>query len=114
MVNRGELDNDRILWSDEATFKLNGSINHHNCVYCIVLYCSYLSSIHEKVNCISIFWTGRPHSLGSSHFRDVWATCLPHKGGGVPLIALPKDITNEVAGLFSTVLINAECQAGKL
>ena len=24
---------DRILWSDEATFKLNGHINRHNCVY---------------------------------------------------------------------------------
>ena len=21
------------MWSDEATFKLNGSINHHNCTY---------------------------------------------------------------------------------
>ena len=34
-------------------------------VFCI---CSYLSSIHEKANCIAIFWTGRPHSLGSCHF----------------------------------------------
>ena len=49
--------------------------------------CSYLSSIHEKANCIAIFWTGRPHSFGSCHFRGVWATCLPHKGGGVPLSA---------------------------
>ena len=24
---------DRILWSDEATFKLNGRVNRHNCVY---------------------------------------------------------------------------------
>ena len=67
-----------------------------------LLYCSYLCSIHEKANCIAIFWTGRPHSLGSCHFRDVWATCLPHKCGGVPLSALPKDTTSEVAGLFST------------
>ena len=73
------------------------------------LYCSYLSSIHEKANCIAIFWTGRPHSLGSCHFRDVWATCLPHKGGGIPLSALPKDTTSELAGLFST--ISHKCQA---
>ena len=66
------------------------------------VFCSFLSSIHEKANCIAIFWTGRPHSLGSCHFRGVWATCLPHKGGGVPLSALPKDTTSELAGLFST------------
>ena len=42
-------------------------------------YLPYLSSIDEKANCISIFWTGRPHSLGSCHFRSVWATCRPHK-----------------------------------
>ena len=24
---------DRILWSDEATFKLNGHLNRHNCIY---------------------------------------------------------------------------------
>ena len=62
----------------------------------------YLSFIHEKANCIAIFWTGGPHSLGSCHFRDVWATCLPDKGGGVPLSVLPKDTTSELAGLFST------------
>ena len=33
-----------------------------------VLFVSYLSSIHEKANCIAILWTGRPHSLGSCHF----------------------------------------------
>ena len=77
------------------------------CLYC--LYCSYLFSIHEKANCIAIFWTVSPHSLGSCHFRDVWATCLPHKGGGVPLSALPKDTTSELAGLFST--ISHKCRA---
>ena len=71
------------------------------CMY-VCMYCSYLSSIHEKAKCIAIFWTGRPHSLGSCHFRDIWATCLPHKGGGVPLSALPKDTTSELSGLFST------------
>jgi len=23
----------QLVWSDEATFKLNGTINHHNCTY---------------------------------------------------------------------------------
>ena len=47
----------------------------------IVLYYPCLSSIHEKANCIAIFWMRRPQSLGSCHFCDAWATCLPHKGG---------------------------------
>ena len=33
------------------------------------------------------------------------ATCLPHKGGGVPLSALPKDTTSKLAGLFSTLFL---------
>ena len=74
----------------------------------------YLSSIHEKANCIAIFWTGRTHSLGSCHFRGVWATCLSHKGGDVPLSALSKDTTSELAGLFSTTFLNTGHQAGKL
>ena len=36
-------------------------------LFCICI-CSYLSSIHEKANCIAIFWTGRPHPLGICHF----------------------------------------------
>ena len=77
---------------------------------CIVhIFCAYLSSIHGKANCIAIFLTGSPHSLGSCHFRDVWATCLPHKDGGIPLSALPKDTTSELAGLFST--ISPKCRA---
>ena len=63
----------------------------------------YLSSIHKKANCIAIFWTERPHSLGSCRFRSVSAICLSHTAGGVPLSALPKDTTSELAGLFSTI-----------
>ena len=68
-----------------------------------------LSSIHEKANCIAIFWIGRPHSLVSCHFKGVWATCLAHKGGAVQLSALPKDTTSELAGLFSTT--SPKCRA---
>ena len=76
-------------------------------IFFLLFYLPYLSSIHEKANCIAIFWTGRPHSLGSYHFRGVWVTCLSHKGGDVPS-ALPKDTTSELAGLFST---SSKCQA---
>ena len=47
----------------------------------VLFYLPYLSSIHEKANCIAILWTGSPHSLGSCLFRGLWVTCLPHKGG---------------------------------
>ena len=47
----------------------------------VLFYLPYLSSIHEKANCIAILWTVSSHSLGSCLFRGLWATCLPHKGG---------------------------------
>ena len=74
-----------------------------------LFYLPYLSSIHEKANCIAILWMVSPHSLGSCLFRGLWTTCLPHKGGGVPLSALPKDTTSELAGLFSTT--SPKCRA---
>ena len=75
----------------------------------VFFYLPYLSSIHEKANCIAIFWTGRPQSLRSCHFRGVWVTCLPHEGGGVSLSALSKDTTSELAGFFSTT--SSKCRA---
>ena len=45
-------------------------------VFCLV----YLSFIHKKANCITMFWTVCPHSLGSCYYRAVCATCLPHHG----------------------------------
>ena len=68
-----------------------------------MFYLPYLSSNHEKANCIAILCTGRPHSLGGWHFRSVWAPCLSHNGGGVPLNAMPKDTTSQLAGLFSAI-----------
>ena len=78
-------------------------------IFFFLFYLPFLSSIHEKANCIAILWTGSPHSLGSCLFRGLWATCLPHKGGGIPLSALPKDTTSELAGLFSTT--SHKCRA---
>ena len=42
------------------------------------------------------------------------ATCLPHKGGGILLSVLPKNTTSKLFGLFSTLSLFAERQAGKL
>ena len=50
-------------------------------VFLFLFYLPYLSSIHEKANCIAILWTVSPHSLGSCLSRGLWVTCLPHKGG---------------------------------
>ena len=47
-------------------------------------------------------------------FQGVWATCLLHKGVGVPLRALPKDATSELAGLFSTTSLNVQRPPEKL
>ena len=70
-------------------------------IFCF-LYCPCLSIIHEIANCIAIFWTRRPHSLGSCHFLGVWPTCPSRKDGGVALSAMPKDTSSELARLFST------------
>jgi len=33
MVNEDEVFVTKIVWSDEAQFKLNETVNRHNCVY---------------------------------------------------------------------------------
>ena len=86
-----------------ALFKLALCLRHD------FFYCPCLSSIHERANCIAMLWTGHSHLLRSCHFRGVWATCLPHKDGDIPLSALAKDTTSELAGLFSTT--SPKCRA---
>ena len=44
-------------------------------------------------------WAKTP---GGANPSPSLATCLLHEGGGVPLSALPKDTTSELASLFST------------
>ena len=76
------LDNNPKIYFDyfvEVARKNDKIYNRGTCF--VLFYLPYLSSIHEKANCIAILWTGRPHSLGSCLFRGLWATCLPHKGG---------------------------------
>ena len=109
-IGRKEAEESRgfpMLWMGiiEDVFQMEGK----ECFVFVLFYLPFLSSIHEKANCIAILWTGSPHSLGSCFFRGLWATCLPHKGGGIPLSALPKDTTSELAGLFSTT--SHKCRA---
>ena len=69
------------------------------------LCCTSLSFIYEKANCIAIL-----SALAlECHFQGVWVPCLPHKGGRVPLSALPKDTTSKLAGLFFTTF--RKCRA---
>ena len=53
----------------ECGLRLMISSEPPNFVFVFVLfYLPYLSSIHEKANCIAILWTVSPHSLGSCLF----------------------------------------------
>ena len=47
-----------------------------------LFYLPFLSSIHEKANCIAILWTGSPHSLGSCLFRGFYGPPVFHIKAG--------------------------------
>ena len=81
---------------------------------CFLFYLPFLSSIHEKANCIAILWTGSPHSLGSCRFRGIWATCLPHKGGASRKVPCPRTQQANLPACSPQPPLNAERQAGKL
>ena len=57
---------------------------------------------------------GRPHSLGSCHFRDVLATCLPHKGEASRLVTCPRTQQANLRACSLQHPLNAKRQAGKL
>ena len=92
----------------------NIDLRHSQDLEMSFFYLPYLSFIYDKANCIAILWTGSPHSLGSCHFRGVWATCLPHEGGGVSLSVFPKDTTRNFPACSPQPPLNAERQVGKL
>ena len=82
---------DLLFWCDIASDEsVTKSLWLKQLFFKAFFYLSCLSSIHEKANCMAIFWTGRPHSLGSCHFRSVWTTCLPHKGGASRWVPCPR------------------------
>ena len=84
-------------------------------LFCFLFYLPYLSSIHEKANCIAILWTGSPHSLGSCLFRGfLWAICLPHKGGASRKVLCPSTQQANLPACSPQPPLNAERQAGKL
>ena len=53
-----------------------------------LFYLPYLSSIHEKANCIAILWTVSPHSLGSCLFRGFYGPPVFHIKVGRPVKCL--------------------------
>ena len=87
---------------------------YYCCYYYYFCYCPCLFSIHERANCVAVFWTACPHSLGSCHFGGIWATCLPHNGGGIALMACPRTQQLNLPACSPQRLFNAERQAGKL
>ena len=57
------------------------------------LHAMMVRSVHMMIitkNCVTVFWTGCLHLLENCHFHGVEATCLPHKGGHVPLKVCPR------------------------
>ena len=68
--------------------------NHFTLILlCFVVYC-FVSSrfilLSRESKLYRYILNGTCALFGSCHFRGVWATCLPYKGGGVSLRALPK------------------------
>ena len=59
-----------------------------NKIYLFLFYLPYLSSIHEKANCIAILWTVSPHSLGSCLFRGFYRPPVFHIKVGRPVKCL--------------------------
>ena len=83
--------------------------------YLFLFYLPFLSSIHEKANCIAILWTGRPHSLGSCLFRGFYGPPVFHIKVGRPVKCLAQGHNKRTCRLvLHNLPINAERQAGKL
>ena len=69
-----------------------------------------LHSQESELNGYTLYGTSAlAWELPTCHLRYVWATCLPHKGEGVPSSALPKDTTSKLAGLFFST--SPKCRA---
>ena len=52
---------------NEKTASQMKAVYQRSILYFLKSYLPFLSFIHEKTNCIALFWTKRPHSLGSCH-----------------------------------------------
>ena len=55
VVDRGKLDVDHVLRSDKAIVKLNGSINHHNCVYWTAENLNVTIDAHENLSGVCVW-----------------------------------------------------------
>ena len=78
--------------------KLSTIVDFQETINNNIFFLPYLSSIHEKANCISIFWTER----------------ITHKGGSVPLMVCPRTQQANLPTCSPQPPLNAELQAGKL
>ena len=67
-----------------------------------LFYLPFLSSIHEKANCIAILWTGSPHSLGSCLFRGLWAKLH------IEMSKCSKSFVDFTVGMFIVLIIVKE------
>ena len=80
-----------------------------------LFYLPFLSSIHEKANCIAILWTGSPDSLGSCLFRGFYGPPVFHiKAGASRLVPCPRTQQANLPACSPQPSRNAERQAGKL
>jgi hypothetical protein len=74
-----------IVWTDEAKFKLNGTMNRHNCVY----WCSENLNVHadKAVNLprISVWCGVSSRGVAGPFFFEgtVWC-CVPHHASRIP------------------------------
>ena len=79
-------------------------------LYCIV----YIYPPFMRKQIVSLYFGQDVRTRLEAAISEVsWATCLPHKGGGVPLSTLPKG-TSELPACLPQPPINAEHQARKL
>ena len=79
------------------------------CKKIVLYYIVHIYPPFTRKQIVSLYLDGTSDKLGSCHFRNVWTTCLPHKGEGILLNTLPKDTTSELTGLFSTT--SPKCRA---
>ena len=106
-----------------ANFSLNGIVVTQNACFCfgkillsvysvssIFFICCIYPPLESELYCYIL--EGTSALARELPLRGVWATCLPHKGGGVPLSVLPKDTTMNLPACSPHPPLNAERKGG--
>ena len=78
------------------------------------VYCSCLSSIHEKVNCIAIFWTERRNRWGVAIFKMSGPPVFYIKVGTSRLVLCPRTQQANLLACSPQPPVNAKRLAGKM